>query len=49
MFRIKDYSKPEWQSYAYPAKVNAERDIAKALLYYMERNLPTPPLYIVEV
>lgn len=48
MFIIKDANKPSWQSFTYPARCNAERDILVAQAYAHANGLPIPPLYIYQ-
>lgn len=49
MFRIKDHSKPEWASFTYPTRAQAERDMFMAFMYHAQNGSPRPALYVQEV
>lgn len=47
-FHIRDYDRPDWKSFGYPARENAERDAMIAQAYHHANKGAVPRLYVEE-
>lgn len=47
-FYVRDHDRPEWKSFGYPARENAERDVLIAQAQHHANGAPVPRLYVEE-